>query len=120
MTIIFISFVSFVAEGYLDYSASAIAANTLLRSLFAAAFPLFSTNMYQNIKPEWASTILGKNTFNRINGRVVGADRLALTSRLYFDPLHSRSVSVLGVWAEAPGLEQVPPWSGCGVTSWGG
>ncbi|KAF8251756.1 MFS general substrate transporter [Wilcoxina mikolae CBS 423.85] len=57
-TTIFISLVSFVAEGYLEYSSSAIAATTILRSLFAASFPLFSMRMYNKLSPEWASSLL--------------------------------------------------------------
>ncbi|KAI5853786.1 major facilitator superfamily domain-containing protein, partial [Tricharina praecox] len=59
MTTIFINFISFIAEGYLEYAASAIAANTIMRSVFSAAFPLFSAQMYTKLKPEWASTLLG-------------------------------------------------------------
>ncbi|KAF8541468.1 hypothetical protein BDD12DRAFT_829294 [Trichophaea hybrida] len=57
-TTIFISLVIFVAEGYLEYSSSAIAATTILKSLFAASFPLFSMRMYNKLSPEWASSLL--------------------------------------------------------------
>lgn len=60
MTTIFIGLVTFVAEGYPQCSASAIAANTILRSLFSATFPLFSRHMYEKMSPEWASTLLGE------------------------------------------------------------
>lgn len=43
-----------------EYSASVIAANTILRSLFAMAFPLFGRTMYIAMKPEWAGTLLGR------------------------------------------------------------
>lgn len=39
------------------YAASALAANTVIRSLFGAAFPLFTTNMYSNLGIHWASSI---------------------------------------------------------------
>jgi MFS transporter, DHA1 family, multidrug resistance protein len=40
-------------------AASAIAANTFLRSLAAAGFPLFSQYMFQSLGVNWASTLLG-------------------------------------------------------------
>ncbi|TWU73588.1 hypothetical protein ED733_004959 [Metarhizium rileyi] len=43
----------------IGYSASALAANAILRSLFAAGFPLFSRQMYISLGPAWASSILG-------------------------------------------------------------
>ncbi|KAJ7808993.1 MFS polyamine transporter [Mycena olivaceomarginata] len=57
--IIFISFLSYLVETYLMYSASAFAANTIMRSLFAAAFPLFTVQFYTKLGVGWASTILG-------------------------------------------------------------
>ena len=40
-------------------AASAIAANTFLRSLCAAVFPLFATYMFDAIGVNWAGTLLG-------------------------------------------------------------
>lgn len=40
-------------------AASAIAANTLLRSLAGAGFPLFSQYMFQSLGVNWAGTLLG-------------------------------------------------------------
>lgn len=39
-TLVFISFLSYLIEVYLMYSASALAANTIIRSAVGAAFPL--------------------------------------------------------------------------------
>lgn len=39
------------------YAASVLAANAVLRSLFAAAFPLFTTYMYRNLGIHWASSV---------------------------------------------------------------
>jgi DHA1 family multidrug resistance protein-like MFS transporter len=41
------------------YAASAVAGNTIIRSLTAAAFPLFSTQMFVNLGINWAGTLLG-------------------------------------------------------------
>jgi hypothetical protein len=39
------------------YAASVLAANSVIRSLFGTAFPLFTTRMYQNLGNQWASSI---------------------------------------------------------------
>ena len=41
------------------YAASALAANTIVRSAVAAAFPLFTTKMYEVMGVQWASTLIG-------------------------------------------------------------
>jgi MFS transporter, DHA1 family, multidrug resistance protein len=41
------------------YSASAFAANTMLRSAVGAAFPLFTVQMYTKLGINWASTLIG-------------------------------------------------------------
>ncbi|KAF8205974.1 multidrug transporter [Mycena galopus ATCC 62051] len=56
---IFISCFSYMVETYLMYSASAFAANTFLRSLVAAAFPLFTVQFFTNLGVHWAATLLG-------------------------------------------------------------
>jgi hypothetical protein len=40
-------------------AASAIAANTFLRSIAAAGFPLFARQMFNNLGIQWAATLLG-------------------------------------------------------------
>ena len=40
--LIFLNLLNYLVESYLMFAASAIAANTLLRSLFGAVFPLFA------------------------------------------------------------------------------
>jgi len=39
------------------YAASVLAANSVLRSLFGTAFPLFTTQMYESLGNQWASSI---------------------------------------------------------------
>lgn len=41
------------------FAASAIAANTFLRSLAGAGFPLFATQMITGMGVQWAGTLLG-------------------------------------------------------------
>ncbi|KAL5437111.1 hypothetical protein PMIN05_006455 [Paraphaeosphaeria minitans] len=49
---------TFLVEAYPLYAASALAANSFARSYFAAAFPLFGVQMYNNIGYQWATTVL--------------------------------------------------------------
>ena len=41
------------------YSASAFAANTILRSAVGAAFPLFTVQMFNGMGINWACTLVG-------------------------------------------------------------
>ncbi|MCJ1475355.1 hypothetical protein MMC13_004017 [Lambiella insularis] len=56
---IFLQSLNYIVDAYLMFAASAIAANTFLRSLAAAAFPLFATYMFQGLGVNWAGTLLG-------------------------------------------------------------
>lgn len=49
----------YVIDTYLLLAASAVAANTFLRSGMAAAFPLFTAAMFHNLGIQWAGTLLG-------------------------------------------------------------
>ena len=46
-------------DSYTIYSASVLASNSMLRSAFAAIFPLFTTYMYKNLGLHWASAVPG-------------------------------------------------------------
>jgi DHA1 family multidrug resistance protein-like MFS transporter len=50
---------NYLVDAYLMFAASAIAANTFLRSLCGAAFPLFARQMFEGMGIQWASTMLG-------------------------------------------------------------
>ncbi|THH17387.1 hypothetical protein EW146_g3402 [Bondarzewia mesenterica] len=56
---IFLSLINYIIDTYLSIAASALAANTVMRSVFGAAFPLFARQMYVALNPRWASTLLG-------------------------------------------------------------
>ncbi|KAJ9630312.1 hypothetical protein H2204_008530 [Knufia peltigerae] len=49
---------TFLVDAYANYAASAVAANVLVRLIFAGAFPLFGTQMYENLGYQWASSLL--------------------------------------------------------------
>ncbi|KAK6068802.1 major facilitator superfamily transporter [Seiridium cupressi] len=57
LVLVFLSLLNYLIDSYVIYAASVLAANSVLRSLFGAAFPLFTTNMYQNLGIHWASSI---------------------------------------------------------------
>ncbi|KAN0114592.1 MFS general substrate transporter [Hyaloscypha variabilis] len=57
LVMVFISLMGYVMDCYVVYAASVLAANSLLRSLFGAAFPLFTTQMYEKLGNQWASSI---------------------------------------------------------------
>lgn len=44
---------------FVQFAASAIAANTFLRSLCGAGFPLFATYMFEGMGVQYAGTLLG-------------------------------------------------------------
>jgi hypothetical protein len=50
---------NYLIDTFAKYSAGAIAANTFLRSIFAAVFPLFVNPMFHNLGIAWASGVLG-------------------------------------------------------------
>lgn len=57
MVLVFLSCMNYLIDAYLMYAASVLAANSVLRSLFGAAFPLFTTYMYRDLGIRWASSI---------------------------------------------------------------
>ncbi|KAL9125298.1 MAG: hypothetical protein Q9217_005480 [Psora testacea] len=56
---IFQSAQNYLVDTFERYAASAIAANTFLRSTFAASFPLFVSPMYHKLGIPWASSVFG-------------------------------------------------------------
>ncbi|CZT41529.1 probable fluconazole resistance protein [Rhynchosporium secalis] len=56
---IFLQSLNYLVDAYLMFAASAIAANTFLRSLAGAGFPLFSQYMFKALKVNWTGTLLG-------------------------------------------------------------
>jgi len=56
---IFLSLLNYIVDAYLMFAASAIAANTFMRSIFGGVFPLFATYMFEGMGIQWAATLLG-------------------------------------------------------------
>ncbi|KAJ4296412.1 hypothetical protein N0V90_006457 [Kalmusia sp. IMI 367209] len=56
---IFLQALNYLVDAYLMFAASAIAANTFLRSIFGAVFPLFAQQMFNGMGIQYAATLLG-------------------------------------------------------------
>ncbi|VEU23572.1 DEKNAAC104483 [Brettanomyces naardenensis] len=56
---IFQNSLNYLIDSFPKYSASVIAANTFLRSVFAASFPLFGKQLYVNLGVGWGSSVIG-------------------------------------------------------------
>ncbi|KAJ5651560.1 MFS general substrate transporter [Penicillium longicatenatum] len=59
LTSIFMSCFNYLLDSYSNFAASAFAANTMMRSMVGACFPLFTTQMFNNMGIQWAGTLLG-------------------------------------------------------------
>ncbi|RFU28006.1 hypothetical protein B7463_g8324, partial [Scytalidium lignicola] len=56
---IFLTGLNYLIDVYMWHANSAIAANTMVRSLAGAGFPLFAAAMYHNLGVNWATSLLG-------------------------------------------------------------
>lgn len=59
MVLLYMSLTNYIVDAYLGYAASALAATTVVRSSAAAAFPLFTSTMYNELGIHWASSVPG-------------------------------------------------------------
>ncbi|KAF9890801.1 hypothetical protein FE257_005371 [Aspergillus nanangensis] len=57
MILVFFSVLNYLIDSYTIFAASALAANTVLRSLFGFAFPLFTTYMFEGLGLHWAACV---------------------------------------------------------------
>jgi multidrug resistance protein len=57
MVLVFLSVTNYLVDAYTIFAASALAANAVLRSLFGAAFPLFTRQMFDRLGIHWASSV---------------------------------------------------------------
>ncbi|KAJ0160849.1 putative drug/proton antiporter YHK8 [Colletotrichum tanaceti] len=56
--LVFTGIFTFLVDAYPLYAASSLASNAFVRCMFAAAFPLFGTQMYTKLGYSWASSLL--------------------------------------------------------------
>lgn len=59
MVLVFLSIMNYLIDSYVVFAASVLAANSVLRSLMGAAFPLFATPMFRNVGIHWGVAIPG-------------------------------------------------------------
>ncbi|THC97278.1 hypothetical protein EYZ11_003226 [Aspergillus tanneri] len=57
MVLVFLGLMNYLIDAYTIFAASVLAASAVLRSIFGAAFPLFTPYMYKNLGVHWASSI---------------------------------------------------------------
>lgn len=57
MVLIFLGIMNYLIDAYTIFAASVLAANSVIRSIFGAVFPLFTTYMYEGLGIHWASSI---------------------------------------------------------------
>ncbi|KAF8973708.1 MFS general substrate transporter [Flammula alnicola] len=57
--LIFLGLFNYIIDAYLSVAASALASSTVIRSMFGASFPLFASNMYDALDPQWAASLVG-------------------------------------------------------------
>jgi multidrug resistance protein len=57
MVLVFLALMNYLIDAYTIYAASVLAANSMLRSIFGAVFPLFTRQMYSALGIHWASSI---------------------------------------------------------------
>lgn len=57
LNLMFLGITNYLIDAYTIFAASVLAANTVLRSLFGAAFPLFTDAMYTKLGTQWASSV---------------------------------------------------------------
>ena len=57
LLILFLTTINYLMDAYTVYAASVMAANTILRSLFGFAFPMFTRQMYGALGLHWATMI---------------------------------------------------------------
>ncbi|KAL6708520.1 hypothetical protein ACN47E_002783 [Coniothyrium glycines] len=57
MVLIFLSIMNYLIDSYTIFAASVLAGNGIIRSIFGAAFPMFTKQMYASLGIHWASSV---------------------------------------------------------------
>jgi DHA1 family multidrug resistance protein-like MFS transporter len=90
---IFLSLLNYIVDAYLMFAASAIAANTFMRSIFGGVFPLFATYMFEGMGIQWAGTL-------------VGCVAVVMAPMPVFFYLYGKRIRAKSKFAPAPDIEQ--------------
>lgn len=83
---IFQAALNYLIDTFQRTAASAVAANTFLRSLFAGCFPLFTSAMFHKLGVPWAASLLGFFS-------------IVLIPIPYLFFIYGRSIRARGVWS---------------------
>ncbi|WVR05572.1 hypothetical protein IAU60_002591 [Kwoniella sp. DSM 27419] len=59
LIVVFLAVLGYLVDSYTIYAASVLAANSVLRSLFGAAFPLFTRQMFDKLGVHWGVALPG-------------------------------------------------------------
>ncbi|KAI1120892.1 MFS general substrate transporter [Nemania abortiva] len=59
LVLIFLGISAYLTDCYDEFSASALAANSMLRALFGAGFAVFAKDLYEKLGTPWATSLLG-------------------------------------------------------------
>ncbi|KAI8633004.1 MFS transporter [Xylariaceae sp. FL1651] len=111
LVMVFISLLSYLVDSYVVYAASVLAANSVLRSLFGTAFPLFTTRIYENLGNQWASSIpaflaLGclpfPFLFHKYGAQIRSKCKYASEAAKVLEMMHRRHVVVSGAEPNGP------------------
>ncbi|KAI0972061.1 polyamine transporter 1 [Xylaria arbuscula] len=57
LVFVFLGLINYLVDSYVVYAASALAANSVLRSIFGAVFPVIAPAIYSGLNVHWASSI---------------------------------------------------------------
>ncbi|KAG8865398.1 hypothetical protein FRB96_000288 [Tulasnella sp. 330] len=57
--IIYLSVFNYLADSYLIYASSALAAQSFVRNISGGGFPLFTDQIYEKLTPPWAASLFG-------------------------------------------------------------
>ncbi len=105
---VFLQCLNYIIDAYLMFAASAIAANTIMRSLFGAIFPLFAVSVPNCVALPLLADEVTTGIHVQRDWYQLGYD----TSRLRCRALHTNAILLPLLWQEYP--SQVEVRSGAG------
>ncbi|WWC95614.1 hypothetical protein V866_002479 [Kwoniella sp. B9012] len=59
IVLVFLGLMNYLVDAYLQYAASVLAGNAVVRSMFGVVLPLFTVNIYNSLGIRWAGSLMG-------------------------------------------------------------
>ncbi|KAJ5799243.1 MFS general substrate transporter [Penicillium psychrosexuale] len=124
--LIFVVFINYIIDSYLMYAASAIAANTVLRSACAAASPLFTQYMFDALGVGGAGSLIGgvgvllmpiPFVFYRYGAVIRARSKFAPTDEMPRPPTDEEKAVNSGLPSQTPEQEDKPVDKNTGSTN---